>query len=94
MCKKQVRLLKLKNGNENEAENRASRYKINRPRRRHGHKYTLFISNTSISTVRLKLAKNQVNAKQRSEAEPLLFENYSNSPSTLSSKNNREYSEK
>ena len=53
-----------------------------------------FISNTFISTVRLKLAKNQVNAKQRSEAEPLLFENYSNSPSTLSSKNNREYSEK
>ena len=85
MFKKQVRLFKLKTGNENEAENRASRYKINRPRRRHGHKYTLFynfISNTFISTIRLKLAKNQVNAKQRSETEPLLFENYSNSLST------------
>ena len=53
-----------------------------------------FISNTFISTVRLKLAKNQANAKQHCEAEPLLFENYSNSPSKLSSKNNRVYSKK
>ena len=42
MCKKQVRLFKLKNGNENKAENRASRYKINRARHRHGQKYTFF----------------------------------------------------
>ena len=53
-----------------------------------------FISITFVSTVRLKLAKNQANAKQHSEAEPLLFENYSNSPSTLSSKNYRVYSKK
>ena len=45
--------------------------------------YTLFISNTFISNVRLKLA----NAKQRPQAERLLFENYSRSSSTLWSKN-------
>ena len=39
-----------------------------------------FISNI----FRLKLAKNQVNAKQHSEAELLLFENYLHSSSTLS----------
>ena len=43
-----------------------------------------FISNT-----RLKLAKNQANAKQHRQAELLLFENYSHSSSPLSSKNNR-----
>ena len=42
----------------------------------------------------MKLAKNQANAKQHPEAELLLFENYSHSSSTLSSKNNRTYSEK
>ena len=45
--------------------------------------YEFFISSTFISNVRLKLAKNQANAKQHPEAEPLLFENYSNSSSTL-----------
>ena len=53
-----------------------------------------FISNTFISNARLKLAENQANAKQQPEAELLLFENYSHSLSTLSSKNNRIYSEK
>ena len=42
----------------------------------------------------LKLAKNQANAKQRPEAEPLLFENYSHFSSTLSSKSSRIYSKK
>ena len=45
-----------------------------------------------MSSARLKLAKNQANAKQHSEAELLLFENYSRSSSTLSHKNNRTYS--
>ena len=36
----------------------------------------------------LKLAENQANAKQHPEAELLVFKNYSNSLSTLSSKNN------
>ena len=36
----------------------------------------------------LKLAKNQANSKQHPEAELLLFENYSHSSLTLSSKNN------
>ena len=41
-------------------------------------KYTLFfISNTFINNTRLKLAKNQAKAKQRPEAEVLLFENCS-----------------
>ena len=51
-----------------------------------------FISNTFISNARLKLGKNQAKAKQHPEAELLLFENYSLSPSTLSSKNNMTYS--
>ena len=41
----------------------------------------------------MKLAKNQANDKQHSETELLLFENYSHSSSTLSSKNNRTYPE-
>ena len=45
-----------------------------------------FISNTFISNARLKLAKNQANAKQHPEAELLQFENYSHSLSMLSSK--------
>ena len=53
-----------------------------------------FISNTFISNARLKLAKNQVNAKQHPEAEILLFENYSHYSSTLSSKNSWIYSTK
>ena len=38
--------------------------------------------------------KNQAYAKQHPEAELWLFENYSHSSSTLSSKNNRTYSKK
>ena len=40
------------------------------------------------------MAKNQAKAKQHSEAELLLFENYSHSSSTLLSKDNRTYSRK
>ena len=54
--------------------------------------YTLFFkSNTFISNARLKLAKNQANAKEDPEAELLLFENYLRSSSMLSSKNNKTY---
>ena len=53
-----------------------------------------FYKNTFISNARLKLAKNQANAKQHPEAEPLLFENYSLSSSTSPSKNNRRYFKK
>ena len=53
-----------------------------------------FISNTFMTNVRLKLAKSQANAKQHPEAKLLLFENYSYSSSTISSKNNRTYSKK
>ena len=58
-------------------------------------KYTLFLINsTFISNTRMKLPKSQANAKQHPEAELLLFENYSHSSFTLSSKNNRTYSKK
>ena len=53
--------------------------------------HAFFISNIFIGNARLKFAKNQANAKQHPEAEPLLFENYSRSSSTLSSKNNKTY---
>ena len=57
--------------------------------------YALFyINNTFISNAGLKLAGNQANAKQSPEADLLLFENYSHSSSTLSSKNNRTYCKK
>ena len=56
--------------------------------------HIFFISNIFISNAKLKLAKNQANAKQHPEAELLLLENYSHSSSTLSSKNNRIYSKK
>ena len=46
-----------------------------------------------INNGRLKLAKNQTNAKQHVEAELLLFENYSHSSFTLS-KNSGTYSKK
>ena len=49
-----------------------------------------FISNTFVSNARLKVAKNQVTAKQHPEAELLLFENYSHS----SCENNRTCSRK
>ena len=42
-----------------------------------------------MSNTRLKLAKNQANAKQHPEAELLLFDNYSHSSTTLSFKNNK-----
>ena len=50
--------------------------------------YVFFIINTFISNAWLKSAKSQANAKQHPEVELLLFENYSHSSSTLSSKNN------
>ena len=50
--------------------------------------HAFFVSNTFISNARLKLAKNQVKAKQHPETELLLFENKSHSSSKLSSKNN------
>ena len=53
--------------------------------------HAFFISNTFISNARLNLAKSQANAKQHSEAELLLFGNYSYNLSSLSSKNNRIY---
>ena len=53
-----------------------------------------FISNTFTSNARLKLAKNQANAKQHLEAKLLTFENYSHSSSLLSTKNNRKYSKR
>ena len=62
--------------------------------------YTLFlVINTSVSSARLKLAKNQTKAKQTKAkphlaAELLLFENYFLSSSTLSSTNNMRYSKK
>ena len=43
------------------------------------HIHAFFINNTFISNARLKLAKNQTNAKQHPEAELLLLENYSHS---------------
>ena len=42
----------------------------------------------------VELVKNQANAKQHPEAELLLYENYSHSSSTISSKINRGYSKK
>ena len=56
--------------------------------------YCFFISDAFISNIRLKSAKNQASAKQQPEAEFFLFENYSHSSSTLSSKNNRTCSKK
>ena len=57
--------------------------------------YALFyISNTFLSNVRLKFAKNQAKAKQHPQTELLLFDNYLLSSSMLSSKNNGRYSEK
>ena len=56
--------------------------------------HAFFISNIYLSNARLKLAKNQANAKQHSEAELLTSENYWDSSSTLSSNNNRTYSKK
>ena len=54
----------------------------------------MFKQNIFISDARLKLAKNQANAKQHPETEFLLSESYSHSSSALSSKNNRTCSKK
>ena len=51
-----------------------------------------FISNTFISNAKLKLAKNQANAKQHPEVERLT--SYWHSSSTLSSNNSRACSKK
>ena len=53
-----------------------------------------FVGNTFISNARLKMAKNQANAKQHPEAELLLFENFLHFSSTLSCRNNGTYSKK
>ena len=50
-----------------------------------------FVSYTFISNAWLKLVKIQAKAKQHSETELLLFENYLLFSSTLSTKNNRKY---
>ena len=55
---------------------------------------SLLFTRFFVSNVRLKLAKNQANAKQRPEDEVLLFENYSQPLSKLSFKNNSTYSKK
>ena len=52
------------------------------------------ISNTFMSNARLKLAKNQAHAKQHLQAEHLMFGNYLDSSSTLSSKSNRTYTKR
>ena len=56
--------------------------------------HAFFMSNTFINNARLKIVKNQAKAKQHLEARFLIFENYSLSSSTLSSKNNKRYSKK
>ena len=52
---------------------------------------TAFAIIAIISNARLKLTKTQAQTRQHPETEPLLFENYSLSSSTLSSKNDRKY---
>ena len=85
------------NGNENEAENEKQIKKI-RHEKTYAQTWTqihaCFINNTFTSNARLILAKNQANANQQPEAELLLFENYSYSSSTLSSKYSMVYSKK
>ena len=53
-----------------------------------------YINNNFICNARLKLVKNEANAKQPPEAELILFENYSHSSFMSSSKNNRAYPKK
>ena len=57
------------------------------------HVSSVFISNTLICNARWNLQKQQAKVKQYLEAELLLLRNYSFSSSTLSSKNNKRYSE-
>ena len=52
------------------------------------------MSKTFVSNAGLKLAKTQSNIKQHPETKLWIFESYSHSSSTLSSKNNRTYSKK
>ena len=52
------------------------------PAFKHLNSRSFFISKTFISNIKLKLAKNKAKAKQHTEAELLLFENYSLSSST------------
>ena len=54
--------------------------------------HAFFIHNTFISNARLKLAKNQANAKQHPEVQLLLLDIYADSSYTLSSRNNGRYS--
>ena len=55
-------------------------------------RYTrFFISNTVISSARLKLAKKEVNSKQHPEVEAYVFENYSHFSFTSWFKNKRTY---
>ena len=56
--------------------------------------HAFFVSNTFIGNARLKLKKNQVKAKQKSEAELLLFENCLLSCLTLPSNSNMAHSKK
>ena len=56
--------------------------------------YASFYYKQLISNVKMRMAKNQENTNHHPEAELLLFENYSHSSSTLSSKNNGTYSKK
>ena len=56
--------------------------------------HTFFISNTFISSTKVKLADIQARTKQHPETELLFFENYSLSSYMLPSKNNRRYSKK
>ena len=56
--------------------------------------HTFFISDTFINNAKLKLAKNQANAKQKPEAEFSLFGKYLHSSSTLSSRSHMTYSKK
>ena len=53
-----------------------------------------FKSNTFISNTRVKLAKNEAKATQHPKGELSLFEKYSLSSSTLSTKNNRRHYKK
>ena len=57
------------------------------------HLSSVFISNTLTCNARWNLKKQQAKVKQYLEAELLLLRNYSLFSSTLSSKNNKRYSE-
>ena len=50
---------------------------------------TLFLVYTFMSNAKMKLAKNETNAEQHPELNFQLIDNFSNSSSMLSSKNNK-----